>query len=83
MSWKYQTCLAFSKNEIKENLVTATGFKPTTTYFVNEHKAILLNWLFSLNTWSVFVYELSDCGFESRYSHLNFRYCTCFEQGVP
>ena len=28
-------------------------------------------------------YELSDCGFESRCSHLNFRYCACFEQGVP
>ena len=31
----------------------------------------------------MFVYELSGCGFESRYSHLNFRFCACFEQGVP
>ena len=31
----------------------------------------------------VFVYELCGCGFESRWSHLNFRYRTCFEQGVP
>ena len=34
------------------------------------------------NGW-VFVYELSGCGFESRCSHLNFRYRACFEQGVP
>ena len=35
-----------------------------------------------LNGW-VFVYELSGCGFESRCSHLNFRFCASFEQGVP
>ena len=34
-----------------------------------------------LNCW-VIVYELSGCGFKSRCCHLNFRYCTCFEQGV-
>ena len=34
------------------------------------------------NGW-VFVYEVSGCGFESRCSHLNFRYCPCLEQGVP
>ena len=31
----------------------------------------------------MFVYELSGCGFESRCSHLNFRFHACFEQGVP
>ena len=35
-----------------------------------------------LNGW-VFAYELSGCGFESRCSHLNFRYRASFEQGVP
>ena len=30
------------------------------------------------NGW-VFIYELSGCGFESRCSHLNCRYRTCFE----
>ena len=34
-----------------------------------------------LNGW-VFVYELSGCRFESRCSHLNFRFRACFEQGV-
>ena len=28
-------------------------------------------------------YILSDCEFESSCSHLNFRFCTCFEQGLP
>ena len=37
---------------------------------------------FWLNGW-MFVYELSGCGFESSCSHLNFRFCSCFEQGVP
>ena len=30
-----------------------------------------------------FVYEISRWGFESSYSHLNFGFCTSFEQGVP
>ena len=29
------------------------------------------------------VYKLSGCGFESRCSHLNFRFRACFEQKVP
>ena len=43
---------------------------------------------YSLITWPVwpnglvFVDELSGCGFEFRYSHLTFRCCTYFEQGV-
>ena len=31
----------------------------------------------------LFVYELSGLGFESSCSHLNFKSCTCFDQGVP
>ena len=31
----------------------------------------------------MFVYELGRCEFESRCSHLNFRYRVCFEQRVP
>ena len=27
----------------------------------------------------VFVFDLSDCGFESHWSHFNFRYRSCFE----
>ena len=35
-----------------------------------------------LNGW-VLIYELSGCGFELSCSHLNFKFCTCFGQGVP
>ena len=35
-----------------------------------------------LNGW-LFLYKLSGCGFESCCSHLNFRLCVCFEEGVP
>ena len=41
-----------------------------------------ITWRVWLNSW-VFVYKLRGCGFESRCSHLNFRYCACFEQVVP
>ena len=46
----------------------------------SQHSSIL--WPVWLNSW-VFVYELSGCGFKSSCSHLNFRFCACFEQGVP
>ena len=41
---------------------------------------------FSQTVWlngCVFVYEPSNCMFESRCSHFIFWYCACFEQGVP
>ena len=42
-----------------------------------------LVWLNVLpNDW-VFVYKGSRCVFESRCCHLNFSYCTCFEQVIP
>ena len=37
-------------------------------------------WPVWLNGW-VFFYELSGCGFECSCINLNFRFCTCFEQG--
>ena len=46
----------------------------------SKHSSIICSvWL---NGW-VFDYELSGCGFESSCSHLNFRFGTCFKQGVP
>ena len=56
--------------------VTATRFKPTTTYFAQPLRPV------RLNGW-VFVYELCGCGLESRCCLLNFRHGTCFVQGVP
>ena len=46
----------------------------------SQHSPII--WPVWPNDW-VFFYKLSGCGFESSCSHLNFRYTTCFEQGVP
>ena len=46
----------------------------------SQHWSII--WPVWPNGW-VFVYEVSDCGFESRCSHLIFWYGTWFEQAVP
>ena len=46
----------------------------------SQHSSII--WPVWLDGW-VFVYELSGSGFESSYSHLNFRFYACFKQGVP
>ena len=39
-----------------------------------------ITWRVWINCW-VFDYDLSGFGFESSYTHLNFRFPTCFEQG--
>ena len=41
-----------------------------------------LNYLVSLVS-LVFVSELTGCDFDSRCRHVNFRYPTCFRQGIP
>ena len=46
----------------------------------SQHSSII--WPVWLDGW-VFIYKLSGCGFESSCSHLNFRCCACFKQGVP
>ena len=55
------------------NSFSDCNWTPTHNHLVHKQ---------TLNDW-VFIYELSGCGFESSYSHLNFRFRTCFEQGVP
>ena len=45
----------------------------------SQHNSII--WPLWPNGW-IFVYELNGCEFESRWSHLNFRYCACLDQGV-
>ena len=42
----------------------------------SRHSSII--WPVWLNGW-VFVYEVSDCGFQSCCSHLNFRFCVWFD----
>ena len=46
----------------------------------SQHSSMI--WPVWLKGW-VFIYELSGYGFESSCSHLKFRFCACFEQGVP
>ena len=52
----------------------------TRTDKYSQHSSVI--WSVWLNG-GVFVYELSSCGFEPSCSHLNFKFHTCFEQGVP
>ena len=59
---------------------TDTGSRMHRTDKYSQHSSII--WPVLLNG-LVFVYERSGCGFESSCSHLNFRFCACFEQGVP
>ena len=46
----------------------------------SQHCSII--WSVWLNGW-VFVYELNGCGFESSCSNIHFRFCACFDQGIP
>ena len=46
----------------------------------SQHNSII--WPVWLNG-RVFIYELNGYGLQSRCCHLNFRYGTCFKQGVP
>ena len=45
----------------------------------SQHSSII--WSVWLNGWML-VDESSGCGFESSWSHLNFRFRACFEQGL-
>ena len=47
-----------------------------------EYLSVWCNWLYVL-TMSCAHLIMSHMHFESRCSHLNFRYCTCFKQKVP
>ena len=67
----------FTLKLVRDMLKTYNQMYRTDKY--SQHSSII--WPVWLNGW-VFVYELSGCGFESRCSHLIFRYGACFEQGV-
>ena len=68
----------FTPKLVRDMIKTYNQMHRTDKY--SQHSSII--WPVEPNGW-VFVYELSGCGFESRCSHLIFRYGTCFEQGVP
>ena len=68
------------------NSLLERGAKETRTHNHLVHKPTLnhllnLVWPVWLNGW-VFVYEIKGCWFEFSYSHLNFRFPVCSEQGV-
>ena len=64
----------FTLKLVRDMIITYSQIHRTDKH--SQHRHV---WL---NDW-VFVHELSGCGFESCCCHLNFRYGTCFEQGVP
>ena len=68
----------FTLKLVRDMIKTNSQMHRTEKY--SQHSSII--WPVWPNGW-VFVYELSRCGFDSRCSHLMFRYGECFEQGVP
>ena len=68
----------FTLKPIYDMTITYSQMHHTHKY--SQHRSII--WPVWLNSW-VFVYKLSGCGFQSHCCHLNFRYYTCFKQGVP
>ena len=68
----------FTLKHVRDMIRTCTQMHHTDKY--SQHSSVIWPvWLNGL----VFVDELSGCGFKSRWSHLNFRYRACLEQGVP
>ena len=72
------TKFGFTLKRVRGMTITYNQMHRTDKY--SQLNSII--WPVWLNGW-VFVYELSECGFESSYSHLNFRFRAYFEQGVP
>ena len=68
----------FTLKLVLDKIRTYSQLDRTDKY--SQHSSI--NWPVWLNGWK-FVYEVSSCGFESRCSHLNFRFCARFDLGVP
>ena len=69
--------VSFSARFLKKNIFFSISYLTYQIY--------LSGCLYFLRYWPrcVFVYELIGSGFESSWSHLNFRLRACFEQGVP
>ena len=91
--WNFRYCARLSKGFLDIQATIECGFAlicvrdMMRTYYqmhhtnkYSQHSSVIF-WVW-LNSW-VFVYELSGYGFESRCSHLNFRYWACFGQGLP
>ena len=90
--WSQSSLISFSdfvKHPIINKILyemTEPGLKATTTEFINEHWTIFPSWP---NNWPVFWVlictvhlAVCSCGLESSCINLNFRFRTCFEQGL-
>ena len=67
----------FTLKRVCDMIITYSQMDQTVKFYNR-----LIVWSVWLNSW-VFLYELSDCESQSLCSHLNVRYHSCFEQGVP
>ena len=71
--------------EILKSSKTSSGISTFGTISIGQFVTFSIDH-FHMPIWLngyVFVYKVIVCGVESRCSHINFRYCVCFEQGVP
>ena len=78
VTFRQTTEWGFTLKLLRDRIITYRLMHDTDKY--SQHSSII--WPFWRNDW-VFIYELSGCWFESRCSHLNLRYVTCFQQSVP
>ena len=69
--------------ELPSLSVSDCNWTRTHNHLIRQQALNHLAKLASLAKWLVLVCELSGCRFESSFSHLNFRFHACFEQGVP
>ena len=74
---KPEVILSDCNGTVLDMIKTYSQLRCTDKYL--QHSSII--WPVWLNVW-VLVYEIIGCGFKSCWSHLNFRYCACLEQGV-
>ena len=76
---KNKTCSVRTRRPKQEHKKRSNN---KTAIFVKEILVSYVCQFLKQNGW-VLINELSGCGFESCFCHLNFRYGTCFKQGVP
>ena len=72
---------SFTLKLVRDMIIKYSQIHLTDKYW-QQSSTIWPVWPVSI-IWTVFFYELSGYGFESRCCHLNFRYGVCFEQRVP
>ena len=82
INWNYslnifRIIFGFTLKLVCDMIITYSQMHLTDKY--SQHSSII--WQVWLNGW-VFIYKPNGCRFESHCCHLNFRYGTCFEQGV-